>query len=200
MAIPTSVYAEMTPNPLTMKFVANRLLIQGNPLEFDDPYNTANSPLAARLFNFPFIKSVFIAGNFVSLTRNDKIDWEDVALEMREFIRDYLTEGNPVVLEEDMEIFEVREKTESLTKDAEPQNEMDERIIAILDEYVKPAVHQDGGNIFFKSFSKDEGIVSLVLQGACSGCPSSTLTLKSGIEGLLKRMVPEVKEVVAFNG
>lgn len=199
MSIPTTVYAESTPNPNTMKFVANRLLIQGNPLEFEDPDDVGNSPLAAKLFNFPFVRSVFIAGNFVSLTRNEKIDWQDVVLEVREFIRDYLNSGQTVVVEENYdEISPVEVKKAGFQENATPQTEVDKRIIDVLEEYVKPAVMQDGGHIYFKSF--DAGTVSLVLQGACSGCPSSTITLKSGIEGLLKRMVPEVNEVVAFNG
>lgn len=199
MNIPTTVYAESTPNPNTMKFVANRLLIQGNPLEFEDPNDVGNSPLAAKLFNFPFIKSVFIAGNFVSLTRNENIDWQDIVLELREFIRDYLNSGQVVVLEENYdEVSPMEVKKSNFQENAEPQTELDRRIIDVLEEYVKPAVMQDGGHIYFKSF--DEGKVSLVLQGACSGCPSSTVTLKTGIEGLLKRMVPEVNEVVAYNG
>lgn len=196
--VPTTVYAESTPNPVTMKFVANRMLVMGNPVEFDNPDNTANSPLATKLFNFSFIKSVFIAENFVSLTRTDKVDWGDIALEMREFIRDYLMSGQPVILEENFEEPIAANSTGSFAEDAEPQSEIDVQIISILEEYVRPAVMQDGGHIFFKSF--DEGKVSLVLQGACSGCPSSSITLKTGIEGLLKRMVPEVKEVVAYEG
>lgn len=196
--IPTTVYAESTPNPVTMKFVANRMLVFGNPMEFDDPNNTENSPLATKLFNFSFIKSVFIAENFVSLTRTDKVDWGDIALEMREFIRDYLMTGQPVILEENFEEPVDEAKESAFGQDAEPQSEIDQRIIDILEEYVKPAVMQDGGHIYFKAF--DEGKVSLVLQGACSGCPSSSVTLKTGIEGLLKRMVPEVQEVVAYEG
>lgn len=198
--IPTTIYAESTPNPVTMKFVANRMLIFGNPMEFDDPNNTANSPLATKLFNFSFIKSVFIAENFVSLTRTPDIQWDDIVLELREFIRDYLMNGNPVVLEENFEdpAEAAHAASTSFGENAEPQSETDQRIIDILEEYVKPAVIQDGGHIYFKAFN--EGTVSLVLQGACSGCPSSTVTLKTGIEGLLKRMVPEVNEVVAYEG
>jgi Fe-S cluster biogenesis protein NfuA len=197
--VPTTVYAESTPNPYTMKFVANRLLIKGNPLEFDDPNDVSNSPLAAKLFSFPFIKTVFFAGNYVSLTRTEQIDWQDVVLELREFIRDYLNSDQAVILEEDFQIYPQADKPK--LKDAEPETEEDKKIIEILEEYIKPAVQQDGGNIFFKSFNPEDGVVQVILQGACSGCPSSTVTLKQGIEGLLKRMMPgKVESVEAFNG
>ena len=200
--IATTVYAESTPNPKVMKFVANRAIIQGDSVEFMNIDEAKNSPLAMRLFHFPFVREVFIAKNFVSLTKYDAMEWEDVVMEVREFIREYLAEGSVVV----HEIEEVQEKetTKESTETAAPINqqelgEVETRIVDILDEFVKPAVESDGGNIRFMSY--EAGVVSVLLQGACSGCPSSTVTLKQGIENLLKKMLPTlVKEVVAING
>ena len=200
--IATTVYAESTPNPKVMKFVANRAIIQGDSVEFMNIDEAKNSPLAMKLFHFPFVREVFIAKNFVSLTKYDAMEWEDVVMEVREFIREYLAEGAVVV----HEIEEVQEKETSKesSKTVEPINqqelgEVETRIVDILDEFVKPAVESDGGNIRFMSY--EEGVVSVLLQGACSGCPSSTVTLKQGIENLLKKMLPTlVKEVVAING
>ena len=200
--IATTVYAESTPNPKVMKFVANRAIIQGDSVEFMNIDEAKNSPLAMKLFHFPFVREVFIAKNFVSLTKYDAMEWEDVVMEVREFIREYLAEGSVVV----HEIEEVQEKEtpkESI-ETAAPINqqelgEVETRIVDILDEFVKPAVESDGGNIRFMSY--EAGVVSVLLQGACSGCPSSTVTLKQGIENLLKKMLPTlVKEVVAING
>lgn len=200
--IATTVYAESTPNPKVMKFVANRAIIQGDSVEFMNIDEAKNSPLAMKLFHFPFVREVFIAKNFVSLTKYDAMEWEDVVMEVREFIREYLAEGSVVV----HEIEEVQEKEtpKELTETAAPINqqelgEVETRIVDILDEFVKPAVESDGGNIRFMSY--EAGVVSVLLQGACSGCPSSTVTLKQGIENLLKKMLPTlVKEVVAVNG
>lgn len=200
--IATTVYAESTPNPKVMKFVANRTIIQGDSVEFMNIDEAKNSPLATKLFHFPFVREVFIAKNFVSLTKYDAMEWEDVVMEVREFIREYLAEGSVVV----HEIEEVQEKEtpKELTETAAPINqqelgEVETRIVDILDEFVKPAVESDGGNIRFMSY--EAGVVSVLLQGACSGCPSSTVTLKQGIENLLKKMLPTlVKEVVAVNG
>ena len=200
--IATTVYAESTPNPKVMKFVANRTIIQGDSVEFMNIDEAKNSPLAMKLFHFPFVREVFIAKNFVSLTKYDAMEWEDVVMEVREFIREYLAEGSVVV----HEIEEVQENQipKELTETAAPINqqelgEVETRIVDILDEFVKPAVESDGGNIRFMSY--EAGVVSVLLQGACSGCPSSTVTLKQGIENLLKKMLPTlVKEVVAVNG
>ena len=200
--IATTVYAESTPNPKVMKFVANRAIIQGDSVEFMNIDEAKNSPLAMKLFHFPFVREVFIAKNFVSLTKYDAMEWEDVVMEVREFIREYLAEGGVVVHE--IEEAEEKETTKEPSATVAPinQHEMGEvelRIVEILDEFVKPAVESDGGNIRFMSF--EGGVVSVLLQGACSGCPSSTVTLKQGIENLLKKMLPTlVKEVVAING
>ena len=200
--IATTVYAESTPNPKVMKFVANRAIIQGDSVEFMNIDEAKNSPLAMKLFHFPFVREVFIAKNFVSLTKYDAMEWEDVVTEVREFIREYLAEGDVVVHE--IEEVQKKETSKESSKTVAPINqqelgEVETRIVDILDEFVKPAVESDGGNIRFMSY--EEGVVSVLLQGACSGCPSSTVTLKQGIENLLKKMLPNlVKEVVAING
>ena len=192
--IPITIYAESTPNPATMKFVANKILHSGKSLEYLSPEETKSSPLAAKLFDFPFIKGVFISNNFITLTKAGQVDWNDVIFELREFIRDYLSNGKPILLGDKDE----KPKPGKQIKNNTEPSEIDKRIIGVLDEYVRPAVEQDGGNIVFDSF--EDGQVHLVMQGACSGCPSAMMTLKTGIEGLLKRMVPEVEEVVAVNG
>ena len=200
--IATTVYAESTPNPKVMKFVANRAIIQGDSVEFMNIDEAKNSPLAKKLFHFPFVREVFIAKNFVSLTKYDAMEWEDVVMEVREFIREYLAEGGAVVheIEEAQEKETSKESTETVAPiNQQELGEVETRIVDILDEFVKPAVESDGGNIRFMSY--EEGVVSVLLQGACSGCPSSTVTLKQGIENLLKKMLPTlVKEVVAING
>ena len=200
--IATTVYAESTPNPKVMKFVANRAIIQGDSVEFMNIDEAKNSPLAMKLFHFPFVREVFIAKNFVSLTKYDAMEWEDVVMEVREFIREYLAEGGVAVheIEEVQEKETFKESTETVAPiNQQELGEIETRIVDILDEFVKPAVESDGGNIRFMSY--EEGVVSVLLQGACSGCPSSTVTLKQGIENLLKKMLPTlVKEVVAING
>ena len=185
-----SIYTEMTPNPETMKFVANKLLYPGKSIDFPDVETAKPSPLAIELFGFPFIKSVFIASNFVTLTKTSDTDWDDVIPAIRQFLKEYLEEGKAVVNEEEV----VLVKSEGNTIDAD-DDDVVKRIKELLENYVKPAVEMDGGAIQFKSYN--EGTVNLMLQGSCSGCPSSMITLKAGIEGMMKRMIPEVKEVVA---
>jgi Fe-S cluster biogenesis protein NfuA len=186
-----SIYTEMTPNPETMKFVANKLLYPGKSIDFPDAEMAGASPLASELFGFPFIKAVFIASNFVTLTKTQDTEWNDVIPSVREFLKQYLEEGKPIVNEE-----EVAAMKPANTEEIE-LNESDvvKRIKELLDNYVRPAVEMDGGAIQFRSY--DDGVVNLMLQGSCSGCPSSMITLKAGIEGMMKRMIPEVKEVVA---
>lgn len=187
-----SIYTEMTPNPETMKFVANKLLYPGKSIDFPDETTAAPSPLAKELFSFPFIKSVFIASNFVTLTKtSDTEDWQDVIPTIKQFLKDYLENGGLVVNEDEI----VYAKSEGGNTIAADDDDVVKRIKELLENYVKPAVEMDGGAIQFKSY--DEGVVSLMLQGSCSGCPSSMITLKAGIEGMMKRMIPEVKEVVA---
>ena len=185
-----SIYTEMTPNPETMKFVANKLLYPGKSIDFPDVENAKPSPLATELFGFPFIKAVFIASNFVTLTKTTDTEWNDVIPTIRQFLKEYLEENKPVVNEEEVVVV----KSEGNTIDAD-DDDVVKRIKELLENYVKPAVEMDGGAIQFKSYQ--EGVVNLMLQGSCSGCPSSMITLKAGIEGMMKRMIPEVKEVVA---
>jgi Fe-S cluster biogenesis protein NfuA len=187
-----SIYTEMTPNPETMKFVANKLLYPGKSIDFPDEGSSAPSPLAQEIFTFPFIKSVFIASNFITLTKtNETDDWQDVIPTIKQFLKEYLEEGKAVVNEEAV----ANMKQESSNMVSADDDDIVKRIKELLENYVKPAVEMDGGAIQFKSY--EAGRVNLMLQGSCSGCPSSMITLKSGIEGMMKRMIPEVTEVVA---
>lgn len=196
--IPVSLYAEATPNPNVMKFTANKMLVDTHIYEFNNRAEAIDSPLALELFGFSFVDSVFISKNFVSVSKKaNSIDWSDIVMEMREFIRDYLVDGGVIIKEnvqakDDIPI--VQHKEESIRE----FTEIEQKIADLLDEYVRPAVEQDGGFISLKKYK--DGIVTVSLQGACSGCPSSSQTLKGGIEGLLKKMMPkEVIEVVADN-
>ena len=186
-----SIYTEMTPNPETMKFVANKLLYPGKSIDFPDVDSAKPSPLAVELFGFPFIRAVFIASNFVTLTKTSDTEWEDVIPTIRQFLKEFLEEGKAVINEEEL----VVTKKEGSNIVSADDDDVVKRIKELLENYVKPAVEMDGGAIQFKSY--EEGRVNLVLQGSCSGCPSSMITLKAGIEGMMKRMIPEVKEVVA---
>ncbi len=188
---PISIYSESTPNPAVLKFVANKKLVD-TQIEFNSIDECEESPLAIKLFNFPFVKSVFIDKNFISITKYDVSSWDEITLTIRNFIKDYLEAGNEII-------------TKNFKKEPIVENEnLDEtskEIISILDEYIKPAVASDGGNILFKSYDEKTKSVSVILQGACSGCPSSTITLKNGIETMLKRMLKGKVEVVeAING
>ena len=187
-----SIYTEMTPNPETMKFVANKLLYPGKSVDFKNEESASASPLAMQLFAFPFIKSVFIASNFVTLTKTDDTeDWQDVIPSVKQFLKEYLEEGNLIINEEEL----ANRKSESSNEIHINDGDVVKRIKELLENYVKPAVEMDGGAIQFLSY--DNGTVNLKMQGSCSGCPSSMITLKAGIEGMMKRMIPEVKEVVA---
>ena len=187
-----SIYTEMTPNPETMKFVANKLLYPGKSVDFQDEESAAASPLAMQLFAFPFVKAVFIASNFVTLTKTDDTqDWQDVIPSIKQFLKEYLEEGNLIVNEEQL----ATRKTESSNVVSASDDDVVKRIKELLEKYVKPAVEMDGGAIQFISY--EDGVVNLKMQGSCSGCPSSMITLKAGIEGMMKRMIPEVREVQA---
>ena len=189
------IYAETTPNPAVMKFVSNKMLVS-KTFEFKNIDEAKDAPIAVELFKFPFIKEVFISENYISITKYDLVEWSDVGQEIRSFIRTYITEGNILISEKAKPI----ENKESIST---PGN-LDEtslQIISILDEYVKPAVASDGGNIQFASYEEETKTVNVILQGACSGCPSSTMTLKSGIESMLKQMIPnKIDTVIAING
>jgi len=198
--VPFIIYAESTPNPSTMKFVANRLLIQeGATAEYRSAAETTGAPLPAKLFQFPFVKSIFVSANYISITKTDIVSWDDVLLEMREFLKTYLNDGHPIITElpkkEVATDSSFKSTTSVFTEHAAPQNETENKIVEVLEQYIRPAVESDGGLITFRSF--ENGVVTVQLKGACSGCPSSTVTLKAGIEALLKRMVPGVTEVVA---
>ena len=195
---PIEVYAESTPNPAVMKFGVNKVLTETD-YEFKniDEANSA-SPLAKTLFNFPFVKEVFISDNYISITKYDMVEWNEIFSEVRSFIRNYLQENKTIISEN-----APAKKAQELPKAG--QNVILEgtssKIVEILDEYIKPAVASDGGNIAFQSYDENSKVVSVILQGACSGCPSSTATLKNGIENLLKEMLPnQINEVVAING
>ena len=193
--VPVTVYAESTPNPTVMKFVANKK-ISLNPFEFLNIEEAKISPLATKLFHLPFVKSIFIDENFISVSKYDVVDWNEVTMEVREMIRSFIENGNDVISSEI-----VQEKKASPEISSEINSETSKQIVSILDEYVKPAVAGDGGNIIFKSYDEKSKTVELILQGACSGCPSSTITLKSGIETMLREMLHgKVESVVAYNG
>jgi Fe-S cluster biogenesis protein NfuA len=196
--VPVTVYAESTPNPAVMKFVANKKIVT-TLFEFTSIDEAKLSPLATELFHFPFVKSVFIDENYVSITKYDIAEWQDITNQLREFIRNFIENGKDVVLPEAAESL----KKTSPQKDTyfETLDDVSKEIINILEEYVKPAVANDGGNIQFISYDAETKNVSVMLQGACSGCPSSTYTLKSGIENMLKQMLPgKVAMVEAING
>jgi len=192
------VYAEVTPNPSVMKFGTNKALTSTDVEYKNIEEASKSSPLAQALFGFPFVKGVFISENYISVTKFDVIEWNEVYAEVRNFISTYLQDNKTIIKE-----------LPQATKYAEEQKEVapidlegtPAKIVDILDEYIRPAVASDGGNIAFKSYDKESKVVSVILQGACSGCPSSTATLKNGIETMLKEMLPnQISEVVAING
>lgn len=197
---PVMLYTEQTPNPETLKFVTNRMLYPKNTADFrDDQRELAKewSPLATALFEFPHVKGVYICNNFVTITKEYNFDWNDIMLDLKNYLKKYIQDGGEVVK---AGFEEVKAQTEQKTEIqyAAEDAEIVQKIRELIDKYVRPAVEMDGGNIAFKSYSA--GIVHVVMQGSCSGCPSSGVTLKSGIEGMLKRMIPQVKEVVAIAG
>lgn len=194
MNVPVTVYAEMTPNPSTMKFVANKyLLISGDSVEFSSSGDAKGySPMAEQLLQFPFVKNVFIAANFVTITKTDNVPWDFITMELREFVKDWIAEGKDVLIQ--MPAPKPATEVSGEIKEYAP-SEYDDAIRGLLDEYVRPAVENDGGAIEFLGYN--EGTVTVAMRGSCAGCPSSTATLKGGIENLLKSHLPEVKEVVA---
>lgn len=198
--VPVTVYAETTPNPTVQKFVANRKLVI-ETVEFKNIDEAKHAPLAKALFHFPFVKEVFLDENYISITKYDIAEWENITLELREFIREYLEQGKEIVSEEQASTSKEGQKTTSNTTEEVQLDDTSKEIVAILDEYIKPAVASDGGNILFESYDPDQKLVRVILQGACSGCPSSTFTLKNGIENMLKEMMQDrVERVEAING
>ncbi|PKB42085.1 Fe-S cluster biogenesis protein NfuA [Cellulophaga sp. RHA19] len=197
-SVPATVYAENTPNPAAMRFVANKLIVP-TIFEFKNKEEAKDSELATELFKFPFVKEVFLDENYVSVTKTEDADWNEITLEVRESIQAFLTEGKEVVSANSIS----KQKQEAPATQLQDENldDTSKQIIDILEEYIKPAVASDGGNIMFKSYNETTKTVNVVLQGACSGCPSSTFTLKSGIENTLKNLMGDkINEVVALNG
>ncbi len=200
--VPITLYAEMTPNPLTMKFVANKyMLLDDRTVQFESLQEAKGySPLAEALFQFPFVDAVFLAGNFITVTRTDNVDWDFIVMELRDFIREWLVNGKEVLIMMPGEKKAVQNSDSNQSEKAPRKtfapSDFDEPIIMLLNEYVKPAVENDGGAIDYVGY--EDGVVTVEMKGSCSGCPSSTATLKGGIEQLLKSHIVEVKEVVAL--
>ena len=197
-----SIYAESTPNPEVMKFVSNRMLADKS-LEFLNPSEAKEIPMIQKIFSLPFVESIFLSSNFISIKKTSNLEWGEIVLELRNFITKILNEDDIQNYTEDIEL--IKENKVSDTKEINSEkksitySEIEHDIIGLLNEYIRPAVEGDGGAIEFDSFS--DGIVKVILKGACSGCPSSTATLKHGIESLLKQKLGEdIKEVVAING
>lgn len=196
---PVMLYTEQTPNPESLKFVTNRMLYKGTADFSEEELAKEWSPLATALFEKPYVKGVYISNNFVTVTKEFNYAWEDIMLKLKEFIKNYVSDEGDIVKDGFAEAMAKIEEERGASYDyTENEAEIVKKIKDLLETYVKPAVEMDGGNIEFDSF--DEGTVRLIMQGACSGCPSSTVTLKAGIEGMMKRMIPEVKNVEAVMG
>ena len=189
-----TIYAESTPNPTTMKFVANKKLVN-HSVEAKSPEEAKKINIAQKLFMFPFVENVFLSNNFISITKNRSVEWEDIAMQLREFILDFINNNKIVILDNSKNNSINLNKTKKIKQS---NKEIDSKIISLIDNYIKPAVESDGGAIEFHSF--ENGTVTVVLKGSCSGCPSSQATLKNGVEQLLKDKVGDkIKEVVALN-
>tara|TARA_B100001564_G_C20632697_1_gene668062 strand:- start:280 stop:1149 length:870 start_codon:yes stop_codon:yes gene_type:complete len=185
---PISIYTESTPNPSVLKFVSNKLIVDDS-FEFNNIEEAQGMELAKKLFEFSYVKSIYISKNFISITKYDVKNWDEISLELRNFIKIYL-ENN-----------KVSSSTNKIEVNKTDLDDISKKIVSILDEYIKPAVASDGGNILFDSYDAEKKLVKVILQGACSGCPSSTVTLKNGIENMLKEMLSEnVNSVEAING
>ena len=193
-----TVYAESTPNPSVLKFVCNKMLVP-NVFEFTSIEEAKPSPLATELFQFPFVKNVFMEKNFISITKFDIIEWEEITLQLREFIKSYVEDGKTILNDDAPK--QLNKTEEAIEQKFEALDDTSKNIVNILEEYVKPAVASDGGNIEFRSYDEKTKKVEVLLQGACSGCPSSTFTLKNGIENMLKEMLKDESITVnAING
>lgn len=196
---PVLLYTEQTPNPESLKFVTNRMLYKGTADFREEELAQEWSPLGTVLFELPYVKGVYISNNFVTVTKEMNYAWEDIMLKLKEFIKNYVQEDGVIVKEGFAEeMAKIEEERGASYEYSDDDAEIVQKIKELIDTYVRPAVEMDGGNIAFSKY--DQGIVTVVLQGSCSGCPSSTVTLKAGIEGMLKRMIPQVKEVVAEMG
>jgi Fe-S cluster biogenesis protein NfuA len=188
-----TVYGETTPNPTTLKFVVSRRLTK-NAFEFKNIDETKASPLAKELFQFPFVKEVFIDENYISITKYDVASWDEITIEIRTFIKEYIENGG-IAIEETFAEADTKQEKQQI-KNFDNLDTTSQQIINILEEYVKPAVAADGGNILFDSYDEDSKRVRVILQGSCNGCPSSTFTLKNGIENMLKDMLNDQAIVV----
>ena len=196
---PVLLYTGQTPNPESLKFVTNRMLYRGTADFREEDLAREWSPLGTALFDLPYVKGVYISNNFVTVTKEFNYAWEDIMLKLKEFIKAYVQEDKMIIKDGFTEAMDAIEAERGASYEySEDDAEIVTKIKELIDTYVKPAVEMDGGNIEFKHFK--EGVVTVILQGSCSGCPSSTVTLKSGIEGMLKRMLPQVKEVVSEMG
>lgn len=195
--VAVTVYAESTPNPSAMKFVANKKLVD-TIFEFKNIDDAKVSPLAEKLFHFPFVKEIFIDENYVSISKYDLAEWTDIANELREVIRNFIEEGNAII---DVNAEKPqKEVAPEINLNIDDLDDVSTEIVNVLNEYIKPAVASDGGNIMFQSYDETSKEVKVILQGACSGCPSSTITLKNGIEATLKEMIPgKINSVIAIN-
>ncbi|MFT4752893.1 MAG: Fe-S cluster biogenesis protein NfuA [Salibacteraceae bacterium] len=199
MKEPITIYAEMTPNPKAMKFVGNLAIVSnGESYEFTSAEKTENAPLARVLFTFPFVKSVMLSQNFITLTIVDNLVWDDVVMEVRDYLTNYLQAGQPI-MDEDAMVSEiaveiVEKEFAPLPKPGEVRD-IDKKISHILKEYVSPAVENDGGAIAFESF--EDGELKVRLSGACNGCPSSTQTLQYGVQNIFEKLLPQVTKVTA---
>jgi len=180
-----TIYAEATPNPDSMKFVVNKMILPNDSVDYRNVEVASNSPLAIELFKNPIVNGIFIMNNFITLTKSSEAVWPEEIPAIKDFIKNWIETGKEVV-------------NKNATLSEEEETEIEKKIKKLLDDHVKPAVEMDGGAISFKSFK--DGVVTVVMKGSCSGCPSSTFTLKAGIENLLKRMVPEVEAVEAEAG
>jgi len=195
---PVTIYAESTPNPAVLKFVANKKLVTSGH-EFKNIDEASDAPLVKELFHFPFVKEVYIDENYISIQKYEMAEWNDITLEIREFLKNYLEQGKEVLSDHATASKNVANKTTEL--DLDNLDEVSKDIVNIIEEYIKPAVASDGGNIMFDSYDPETKGVKVVLQGACSGCPSSTFTLKNGIENMLKEMLKDkISHVEAING
>lgn len=189
------VYTEQTPNPESLKFVTNQLLYKGIADFKDQEFAAKWSVLASKLYEKEYVQAVYISNNFVTITKKPSYDWQEIMIAAKEYLKALIEEGTSIV-HEDFEAFQKEQMDADVAREYDGKDgEIVQRIREMIQTYVKPAVEMDGGNIEFKNYK--DGIVTVTMQGSCSGCPSSTVTLKAGIEGLLKRMVPEVQEVVA---
>ncbi len=196
---PVMLYTEQTPNPESLKFVTNKMIYKGTA-DFRDQHLAEEwSPLAKSLFDFPYVKGVYICNNFVTITKEFNFSWEDIMLKLKEYVKGYISDEKEIIKDGFAgAMAQIEEDNGIGYQYTGEETELVQKIKDLIDTYVKPAVEMDGGNIEFKSFNA--GVVTVILQGSCSGCPSSTVTLKAGIEGMLKRMIPEVTEVVSEMG